>query len=195
MRYQEWIFVTLLALAAVFPASGQQAAQPPNLVPNGSFENTKLTWVNTNCNYMALLAGATAIPKWTVTPDTVHEIVWAMTPTCDGFTAAAGKFFVDLSGFGGDSPNGAATQTIKKKFVAGQQYTFSLAVVGAVPLVTIDGAPISLTAGTPFKKGTTIWTPETGTFTAQSVNAVLTIRNPQPGLQVVFIDKVAIRAR
>lgn len=195
MRYPRWTLITLVVARTLVPAYGQDATLNPNLVGNGSFENPKLTWVNTSCNYMSLLAGSTAIPRWTVTPDIVNEIVWAMSPTCDGFTAAAGKFFLDLTGFGGDSPNGAVSQTIKKKLVVGQSYSFSVAVVGAVPLVTVDGAPITLTAGSPFKKGTTIWTPENGTFTAQAVSAVLTIRNPQPGLQVVFVDKVAIRAQ
>ena len=89
-----------------------------------------------------------------------------------------------------NASNYHVTQTIKK-FVTGWTYTLSIYVVGAVPLVTIDGAPISLTAGTPIKKGTTIWTPETGTFAAQADTAVLTIRNPQPGSQIVFIDKVS----
>ena len=188
MKYRQWALAAFLVAATALPVYSLN----PNLVRNGSFENPKFTWTDTTCNYMSLLAGSTAIPGWTVTSDTVNEIVWAMSPTCDGFTAGAGKFFLDLTGFGGDSPNGAVKQTVKK-LSAGQQYAFSIAVVGAVPLVTVDGAPLALTPGTPFKKGSTTWTPESGAFTAQSSSALLVIRNPQPGLQVVFIDKVAVR--
>ena len=190
MSYLQWILASFLALVLVLPAPGQV----PNHVRNGSFENPKNTWVNTTCNYMALTAGSTTIPQWAVTSDTVNEIVWAFAPTCDGVSAAAGKYFVDLSGFGGDSPNGGVQQIVKK-LTPGQQYSFSIAVVGTVPLVTVDGVPLALTPGTPFKRGTTLWTPETGSFTAQATAAALIIQNPQPGAQIVFIDKVAIRAQ
>jgi len=122
----------LLAVWAPVPASSQN----PNLVHNGSFENPKNTWVNSNCNYMSLLAGATDIPHWTVTVDTINEIVWASALTCDGYSAAAGK---------------------------------------------------------PFKQGSTTWIPENGSFTAQSTIAALVLRNTQPGAQIGFVDKVAIR--
>ena len=189
MTYRQWIVAALLTVAAALPARGLN----PNLVHNGSFENPKGTWVDTNCNYMSLLAGSTAVPGWTVTSDTINEVVWAMSPTCDGYSAAAGKFFLDLTGFGGDSPNGAVQQTVKK-LTAGTQYSFSIAVVGTVPLVTVDGVALALTPGTPFKRGTTVWTPENGAFTAQGSSAVLVIRNPTPGTQMVFVDKVAVRA-
>jgi hypothetical protein len=194
MIYLRTTLVILLAAATFGTAFGQAPTLNPNLVANGSFENPKNTWMDTSCNYMSLLAGSTTIPHWTVTPETVNEIVWGMSPTCDNITAAAGKLFVDLSGFGGDSPNGTLTQTIKK-LVAGRQYSFSVAIAETVPLVTVDGVPIALTAGKPFHKGSTTWIPENGSFTAQSASAVLTIQNPQPGAQIVFIDRVSIRAQ
>ncbi len=190
MKNQQWVPVCLLTALLVLSAQ----AQNPNLVRNGSFENPRNTWLDTNCNYMALLSGATSIPHWTVTSDTVNEIVWALSPTCDGYSAAAGKFFLDLSGFGADSPNGAVQQTVKN-LTPGAQYSFSIAAAGIVPLVTVDGVPLALSPGTPFKRGTTVWTPETGAFTAQAATAQLVIRNPQAGARVVFVDKVAIRAQ
>ncbi len=83
-------------------------------VINGSLEDTNGTWVNTNANYMALTAGSTAIAGWTVAPGTVNEIVWGKTPTGDNppQSAADGLFFVDLTGFGSDSPNGAIQQSL-----------------------------------------------------------------------------------
>jgi len=188
MNRWRWILLLLLAVYGAVPASSQN----PNLVHNGSFENPKNTWVNSNCNYMSLLAGATDIPHWTVTADTINAIVWASAPTCDGYSAAASNYFLDLSGFGDDSPNGAVQQTIKK-LTAGQQYSFSMAVVATVSLVTVDGVSLALTAGKPFKRGSTTWIPENGSFTAQSTTAALVLRNPQPGAQIVFVDKVAIR--
>jgi hypothetical protein len=200
MKCRSWAFVGLLCAVPVISADVGAlqadygyATLNPNRVRNGSFANSQNTWVDTNCHYMSLLAGSTAIPRWTVTPDTVNEIVWAMTPTCDGYRAAAGQLFVDLTGFGGDSPNGGVQQALKTT-VVGQQYVFSVAVVGTPPLVTVDGVPIGLTPGTPFKKGSTIWTPENGIFVAQSVHPVLKLQNPQPGAQIVFIDKVTVRA-
>ena len=189
MNSWRWTILFLFAVSGVVPASSQN----PNLVRNGSFENPKSTWVNTSCNYMSLLAGATDIPHWTVTPDTINEIVWAFAPTCDGNSAAAGNYFLDLSGFGGDSPNGAVQQTVKN-LIPGQQYSFSMAVVASVPLVTVDGVSLALTAGKPFRRRSTTWVPEIGAFTAQSTTAALVLRNPQPGAQIVFVDKVAIRA-
>lgn len=186
--------IGILSGAGAQQGSGMYALQYPNLVRNGSFENKKSTWVNTSCNYMALVAGSNAIPRWIVTPDTVNEIVWAMTPTCDGFTAGAGNLFLDLTGFGGDSPNGGVQQSLKTVSV-GQQYSVSLAVVGTVPLVTVDQVAVALTPGPTFKKGSTVWTYQNGTFIAASSNPVLRIQNPQPGAQIAFVDKVAVRAQ
>ena len=197
MLRKRWASVVLLA-AAMVSAYGQEEMSPatvnPNLVHNGGLENPKHTWMDTTCNYMALYAGSTAIPGWTVSASTVNEIVWAMTPTCDGHRAAAGSFFVDLTGFGSDSPNGAVQQTLKN-LVAGHVYNFSMDVITdrMPPLVTIDGLAITLKAGKPFKRGTDIWTPETGSFTARSSDPVLEIQNQ--AYQVEFIDSVIVRAQ
>jgi Protein of unknown function (DUF642) len=170
------------------------SAANPNLVRNGSFENKKNTWQDTNCNYMALDAGATTIPGWTVTPATINQIVWAMTPTCDNHTAAAGTFFLDLTGFGADSPNGGVQQTLKNLTV-GHEYKFSVDVItdGQPPLVTIDGATITLTAGKSFQRGSDTWTVETGTFMAQSEKSVLAIQNQAS--QIGFVDNVIVKAQ
>jgi hypothetical protein len=168
---------------------------PTNFVQNGSFENRKNTWIDKTCNYMSLSAGSTAIPGWTVTTSTTNEIVWAMTPTCDSHTAATGTFFLDLTGFGGDSPFGGVQQTMHHLTV-GHHYALSLDVEinGLLPLVTVGHMPISLTAGKPFKKGSDTWTPERGTFMAQSANELLTIENQQSGQQIDFIDNVIVKA-
>jgi len=198
MMGARWMLVVLLVVNAAVASHAQDETPPvntnPNLVRNGSFENPKNTWMDTTCNYMSLLAGAATIPGWTVTGSTVNEIVWAMTPTCDGHTAAAGTFFLDLTGFGSDSPNGAVQQMLKNLTV-GQVYTFTMDIItdSAPPTVTVDGSIITLTAGKAFKRGTDLWTPEKGTFTAESANPLLLIQNG--GVQIGFLDNVAVKAQ
>jgi hypothetical protein len=188
----------VILIAAAFANIGAQDTDSivtnPNLVRNSSFENPKRTWIDTRCNYMALAAGSTAIPQWTVSTSTVNEIVWAMTPTCDAHTAAGGTFFLDLTGFGGDSPNGTVQQRLQK-LIVGHTYNFSMYVItdSRPPLVTVDGVPVTLTAGKPIKKGSDIWTPQNGTFTAESVNPVLMIQNQ--AIQIEFVDRVVVRAQ
>jgi hypothetical protein len=116
-----------------------------------------------------------------------------MTPTCDGHTAANRTFFLDLTGFGSEPPNGGAQQALRNVTV-GQQHAISADVEtdGALPLVSIDGVAIALTAGT---KGTDIWTPEKGTFTAQSASPVLAIQNQAAGQEIDFVDNVIVRAQ
>jgi len=195
-RTTTWASIGLLA-AAAFASTGAQdigsIVTNPNLVRNASFENTKRTWIDTRCNYMALTAGSTAIPQWTVSASTMNEIVWAMTPTCDAHTAAGGTFFLDLTGFGGDSANGAVQQRLQK-LVVGHAYSFSMYVItdGQPPLVTVDGVPVTLTAGKPIKKGSDVWTPQNGTFTAASVNPLLVIQNQ--AFQIEFVDRIVVRA-
>ena len=194
--------VTLLScyllLSAVSGAQESNEVSPattnPNLVKNGSFENTKTTWMDTSCNYMELAAGASTIPHWTVTAATTGKIVWAMTPTCDGYTAASGTYFLDLTGFGSNAPNGGVQQTLANLSV-GSTYVFAMDVYvqGSLPLVTVNNAPVSLTAGKPIKKGSTTWTPMQGTFTALSTTPVLVIENQQTGQAIDFIDNVTVR--
>ena len=168
----------------------------PNLVQNSSLENTRGTWKDTSCNYMSLLAGATTIPHWAVSATTVNEIVWAQTPTCDGITAARGTYFVDLTGFGGDSSNGTLQQTLAN-LVPGDTYMFSMDNVndGLVPLVTIGTSVVPLTAGKPFLVGSTTWTPLFGLFVANVSNPLLSIENQQTGQQINFVDNIAVRLR
>ena len=198
MTRAKWMIDALLAATAAVASYAQDDAPPvitnPNLVHNGSFENPKKTWMDTNCNYMSLLAGATTIPSWTVSSSTVNEIVWAMTPTCDGHTAAAGTFFIDLTGFGGDSPNGAVQQTLKN-LVIGHVYNFTMDMItdSAPPTVTVGGSIITLTPGKAIKRGSDLWIPEKGTFTAETTNPTLMIQNG--GIEIGFIDNVAVKAQ
>jgi len=181
------------ATDATHLSAGLTIAGGVNLVQNGSLEDLTGTFVNTSGNYMALGAGSTAIAGWTIAPPTTNSIVWGKTPTSDSHTASDGTFFVDLSGFGSNSPNGAIQQQLKNLTV-GQQYTFSMdtLVVGQLPLVTVGAATVTLWAGTPFLAGSDTWTPQVGTFIAGSTNPLLTIANQNPGQQIYFIDHIVV---
>ena len=170
------------------------SAPAPNVVRNGSFENTMNTWQNTSCNYMALMAGSTTIPNWIVTSTTINEIVWGKTVTCDGHTAAAGTFFLDLTGFGSVSPNGTVQQTLSNLTVS-HQYSLSLDAISDhnLPLVSINGSVVALTASGKFTRGNDNWTIYKGSFSAPSTNPVLKIQNRV--IQVGFVDNVSIKAQ
>jgi hypothetical protein len=184
------VFVSCIVLALVTSLPARA-----DFVMNGSLEDTTGTWVNTSANYMALTAGSAAIAGWTVATGTVNEIVWGKSPTGDNppVSAADGLFFVDLTGFGSDSPNGAIQQPLNN-LILGQRYSFSMDSVtsASLPLVTVGAQTVTLSAGTPFKVGNTTWTPETGSFIATATNPLLTLANVQSGQQINFIDNISI---
>jgi len=169
--------------------------QAVNLAANGSFEDLSGSFVNTSSNYMSLTAGSTAVASWTVSPGTTGAIVWGRSPTGDGHRASDGNFFLDLTGFGANSPNGAIQQTLLGLTV-GQQYDFSIDfhVSGVLPTVTVNGAPIALTPSGTVVVGTDSWTHESGTFVASIAAPVLKLANSQAGQQITFIDNVAVSA-
>ena len=176
--------VALLATSVPIPANA-------NLVGNGSLEDLNGNFVNTNSNYMSLIAGNTAIAGWTVAAATTNEIVWGKSPTGDGINASDGTFFVDLTGFGSDSPDGAVQQ-ILHNLIVGQQYAFSLDSSGSLPAVTVGAVVVALSPGAGFTVGATIWTPETGNFIADATDPMLTIMNATPGSKIVFIDNIIV---
>lgn len=108
--------LTLLSLGLVALAM-PFSARAANLLQNGSLEDLNHSFVNTTCGYEALFANSTAIADWTVSSSTINEVAWGNGPTCDGFQAADGTFFVDLTGFGFDSPNGALEQQMHNLIV------------------------------------------------------------------------------
>jgi hypothetical protein len=170
------------------------SAPAPNVVLNPSFENTTSTWVNTSCNYMALAAGSTKIPNWTVSSTTKNDITWGKTLTCDGHTAAVGTFFLDLTGLGSVSPNGTVQQTLSNLTIS-HQYSLSLDAISdhSPPLVTINGTAVALTASGTVTRGSDIWKIYTGSFVAPSTNPVLKIQNQ--GINIGFVDNVSIKAQ
>jgi len=186
MRKYLWIIPLLLAAVGTPTAQAQ-------VLSNGSLENLNGTFVdNTGFNYMTLGDGSTTIPDWTVSTSSGF-IVWAQSPTSDGFSAAAGTYFVDLSGLGNSSPDGALSQSLST--VNGATYTFSMDVGSAndgTISASVGGQTLVLTPGTAFLVGSTSWTPETGTFIASSSTPLLTIMDETPGSSVDFVDNVSI---
>jgi hypothetical protein len=166
-----------------------------DIVQNGSLENVNLTFIdNTGFNYMTLGDGSPTIPGWTVSTST-GAIVWAKSPTSDGFTAADGTFFVDLSGLGNSSPDGALNQALST--VGGVTYTFSMDVGSAnngTVSASVGGKTLVLTGGAAFSVNGTSWTPETGAFVGDPPNTtpLLTIKDETPGSVIDFVDNISI---
>lgn len=180
-------FVLLMAVGPV------SLARP--VLTDGSFEKGR--FVDTDGNYMALADGSTTIKGWTVSTAS-GSIVWAKSPTADGVTAAQGKYCIDLTGFGRDAVNGAVSQVIHLK--PGISYAFAMdagSFNDGLPVVTVNGQAVTLTAGTPFSVNGTSWTPMTGTIVGSRTTktATLTIQNTTDGAQLVFIDNIAINAQ
>ena len=186
----------ILAVCFFVGAAAIPMSAHANFVLNGSLEDENQLFVETSLNYMKLFAGGTQISNWTVAPATEGDVAWAKTPTGDGvgYSAADGTFFIDLSGFGANSPNGGIQQALSG-LVVGQTYSFSLASVGTLPVVTIGSVAIALTSGASFVVDNTTWTPEFGTFVADSTDALLLIKNPNDFSGVTFVDNISVTAR
>ena len=169
-------------------------ARAAEIVANGSFESQTGTFVDGGDSYMALSNGSTFITGWTVSSSS-GDIVLGKGPTGDGYNAANGTYFVDLSGFGDSSPDGALSQTLST--VGGKTYTFSMDLysgnTGTVSAI-VGGVTLVLTAGTSFTVGTTTWTPETATFMGNPLDntPLLTIMDKSPGSQIDFVDNISI---
>lgn len=169
------LLVTTLTFSIALTAGSASA----NLVANGSFEDGD--FVNTAANYMRLNAGDPALTGWTV----ADTVAWGLAPT-DGNTASDGVGFVDLSGFSAESPNGELQQILST--VSGLSYAFSIDRQGGAIDVSIDGAPVALTAG----GSNGAWTTYTGTFEATTAASLLSIANAAPGNRIVFIDRISV---
>jgi hypothetical protein len=173
----------------VLAAAGTAAA---NIVRNGSLENLRGKFTNTRCHYMAVRARSRAIDGWTVPAATTGELAWGKR-TCDGYSAARGAFFLDLTGFGADSTNGSIRQTLSMQ--PGRHYKFSIDVCtcndGGLG-VRVGSTALDLSPGKPFVVGSTSWTPMTARFKASRRRPALKIRNLTPGAQIVVIDDVVI---
>jgi hypothetical protein len=181
------------AMVGIYILTGA-CASAAEIVQNGSFEALNGTFVDDSENYMSLDNGSTFITGWTVSTSS-GAVVLGRSPTGDGYTAANGEYFVDLSGFGSSSPDGALNQTITT--VGGATYAFSMDLAGAnngTVSASVGGNSLVLTPGTPFNVGGTEWIPETGTFVGDFLDMapLLSITNETPGSDIDFVDNVSI---
>jgi hypothetical protein len=119
--------------------------------------------------------------------------VLGQTPTGDGFHASNGTYFVDLSGFGAESPDGAIRQLLG--LVSGATYAFSMDLgtsnSGTIS-ASVGGSALSLVAGSAFNANGTSWTTWTSSFVAGSNSALLSIQNATPGSQVDLLDRISV---
>lgn len=178
-------FLPTRAALATLGLLGTTAA-PAAFLHNGGLEDLGGTWADTTCGYMAIAPGSTAVQGWTVSTAASGPMVWGRGPTCDGFSAAAGRHFVDLSGFGTAAGLGAALEQSLSALVAGESYTVSLQYFGNAPDIRIDGSSLGA-VGT----GLMAWSTLSASFVAGSSMAPLSLRNV-PSSGFVFIDEVRV---
>ena len=137
------------------------SAQAASLLTNGSFEDLNSTFVNDGgSGFMPLYAGSTAIPGWMVSSGVTNDIVWAGPGS--GYPAADGSYYVELTGFGADSPNGAIRQTIS--VTTGVTYTVDLYWANENDTtIGVDVNGVNVPLNTPLGNGH-IWTLLQGQF-------------------------------
>ncbi len=173
-----------IALAATL-ATLLPAAQA-GFLHNGGLEDLAGNWADTTCNYMAVAPGSSVIDGWTVSTGATGPMVWGRSTTCDGYAAAEGSHFVDLSGFGTDAGLAAALEQTLNALVAGETYTVSLQYYGAAPTIAVDGVSLGAAGA-----GVTSWTTLSGSFVAGGSTALLSLRNV-PSSGFVFVDDVQV---
>jgi hypothetical protein len=170
--------MVLTALAGAF--LGSESAQA-NLVNNGSFADTNLTWTdNTGQGGDLVSPGSNTIPGWTVSTGT-NAILWANTPNSyNGITNSPGNtstFFLDLTGNADSPPYGGVSQSIVT--IAGDTYSLTFDLGSSSVYGVQDG--ITATAGnasqtfTSTNSGTdnNYWETETLNFTASGASTLI----------------------
>ncbi len=188
--------VVALALTVMASLVGHGRSLAANIVQNGSFEDLNGAFVDfASSGYMPLAAGNTTIPGWTVSPGTTGSLVWARSVTSDGHTASNGTFFMDLTGLGSNSPDGALEQALTT--VGGQDYDFSIDLASfnnGVTSVVIGSHALALTPGTTFVVAGTSWTRSTGAFIGDPFEPmpILRVMNTSPGIDLGFIDNISL---
>jgi len=163
-----------IALVVLLFSGAAQA----NIVQNGSFENGN--FVNTTNNFMQVNPADSALSNWTVVNE---HIAWGL--NASGFSASDGIGFVDMSGFGAQSPNSQLQQLLNTSI--GAEYFFSVERQGGISDIFIDGAELTLTAGGTLGG----WITYTGAFTATSTSTLLSIDNASSN-NIVFVDNVSV---
>ncbi len=174
------------------------SAAPPNLITNGSFENTSNTFVSNGQGIMSLAVGSTVIPGWTIIS---APILWMSNSNVFGPRTPSGSFFLDLTGFQDNSNFAGVRQTIAT--IPGQQYKMTLDIGSNASNSNYRGPmSVSVSAGSSTTGFT--FTPPTGStgnqwgnftfdFTATSSFTPISITGTSStGGQYLALDNIAV---
>ncbi len=175
-------------------ASAASAPRTGELIVNGSFEDTDLTFVRDANGAMALPVGSAAIPGWTITR---NEAAWIDNTNTFGVTTPFGQQFLDLTGYAG--PHAALYQTIQT--APGRRYRLSLALgsnavfPGAAGRKTISvcaGSVATLFTLVPNKNGGDQWQTFSLPFTADADTTDIVIAGTLSGGVYLGLDNVSV---
>ncbi|WP_276681359.1 DUF642 domain-containing protein [Haloquadratum walsbyi] len=167
------VVVALIVLISGVAFIGSVSAQQPNLVQNGSFENSSNDFSSDN-NYNTLVADSTAITGWRVSSGEVDQVGSYWSPQ-------DGSVSIDLSGTGLEAG---------KRYELTYYYSGHRVQEGTYEAgVEIADLNITETASSPGD-----WTLATHTFTADSTAETLTFTQitPSSGAKGMAIDNVSI---
>jgi hypothetical protein len=112
----------------------------PELLVNGSFEDTNGAFVIQSEGAMSLPRHSTTISGWTTT---TAEIAWITNSTPLGLMTPYGSMFLDLTGYHDSVPYGGVAQTVTT--TAGQSYTLSFS-LGVDEANSAYSGPVSVQA-------------------------------------------------
>jgi len=178
-------FVTVAVLLATGASAG------PNLLTNGSFEDTT-NFVNQSNDTMDLPVGSTLMPGWTVAGS--HYLSWIGPTSPWGLTASNGSYFLDLTGYIAGPPFSGLTQTISTNLGSAYQLSFDL---GSSSLWGLPSA-IQASAGSASKlftstlTGSNNWEAETLNFTATGSTTVISLIGAV-GYNDIGLDNVSVQ--
>lgn len=162
-----------VALGVTMLTAGGWHAKASSIVQNGSLEDLGGNYVNQSSGYMSLGAGSTAIADWTVASFVTSTVAWGNSANGTGYPAASGQFYVDLTGLGASSPNGALDQVISTTPGVHYNLDFYVATINDVPVgASVGGTSLVLTE--PLGPGSA-WTLLRGSFVGSASNSTPTL--------------------
>jgi PEP-CTERM motif/Protein of unknown function (DUF642) len=201
------------ALLAVSGLAGMSLAPTsvrasPNLLTNGSFEDTANFYPNSGNDTMILCSSScgyspgssTSMTGWTVIGAAGSELAWiGPTNPYSGSASYAsnGSYFLDLTGYNNGAPYGGVTQAIASK--AGNKYQLSFdlgddqAYNGGytADAITASAGSTSQTFFSSADPSTDDWATQTLNFTATSASTVISLIGDQ-GWAYIGLDNVSV---
>jgi hypothetical protein len=174
----------------------QSAHASPNLLVNGSFEDTTHFVSNGCCAYggdmMIQPIGSTAMTGWTIAGS--GNLAWIGPTTHDGLSAGQGSYFLDLTGTTDRTPFAGVTQSIATSTGSDYLLSFDLGSSSINPTLPTG---INASAGsvsedfTSTKTGPNNWETETMSFIATGPTTAITLIGSE-GLQYIGLDNVSV---